>query len=141
MTCICAPHEPGERKPIANYPINDQDVIHRAYILRACFGGLQLQLLRWLLRWLLLKPYETNICSRGSSSSFATLVLRWPPRAKRRSAAGGNHRDGVACRPKIHHTWIRRPRHKRRMGMNREERLRTDTCNLGVGGELKERRD
>ena len=31
------PHDPGERLPIQNYPINDQDAIRRAYILKCPF--------------------------------------------------------------------------------------------------------
>jgi hypothetical protein len=31
------PHDPGERHPILSYPVNDQDAIRRAYIIKGPF--------------------------------------------------------------------------------------------------------
>jgi hypothetical protein len=31
------PQDPGERVPIADYPVNDQDAVRRAYILKGPF--------------------------------------------------------------------------------------------------------
>jgi hypothetical protein len=31
------PHDPGERQSILSYPVNDQDAIRRAYIIKGLF--------------------------------------------------------------------------------------------------------
>jgi hypothetical protein len=33
----CLPHDQGERRPILKYPVNDQDAIQRAYIIKGSF--------------------------------------------------------------------------------------------------------
>jgi hypothetical protein len=44
------PYDPGERAPIASYPVNDQDAISRAYILKGPFKPIGHQFLKRKIR-------------------------------------------------------------------------------------------
>src|SRR5438128_2002700 len=49
----CLPHDPSERLPIQNYPINDQDAIRRAYILKGPFRPYAHELVKSLISGLM----------------------------------------------------------------------------------------